>query len=116
MTQQALIVLCIDHLGDATVNDNLHMWVNPDLGSTPDIATASARSIGGFNFSFDRIRPFVGGNDTGNGGRPYAELSFDEFRVGNTFQTVVPFVSDLTQPFNPIAVVSGTNDGDTAAG
>jgi hypothetical protein len=113
LNQQVFIVLRIDHIGDpAATNDNLYMWVNPDLGSTPDIATANARSIGSFNFSFDRLRPFAGGNDTGNN-RPYADLTVDELRVGDTFRSVAPFVSDLTQPFNAVVLVSGT-DTDTS--
>jgi hypothetical protein len=56
-SQLALIVLRIDHKGNNA--DDLYMWVNPPLGSEPTIGSASARSTGGFNFSFDRIRPFV---------------------------------------------------------
>ena len=78
-------------------------------------ATASARSEGAFSFNFDRIRPFAGGNDAGNN-RPYAELALDEIRIGDTFAEVTPHVIDLTQPFNAIQLVNGTNDGDTAAG
>jgi hypothetical protein len=112
MNQQAFIVLRVDHLGDATVNDNVYMWVNPPIGSAPDISTAAARSLGAFNFSFDRVRPFVGAVDTGNN-RPYAELALDELRVGTTFASVAPTVSDLTQPFNAIVLVNGT-DTDTS--
>jgi hypothetical protein len=113
LNQQVFIVLRVDHIGDpAATNDNLYMWVNPDLGSTPDISTANARSIGSFNFSFDRLRPFAGGVDTGNN-RPYAELTVDELRVGTTFRSVAPIVADVTQPFNPIVLVSGT-DTDTS--
>jgi hypothetical protein len=112
MSQQAFIVIRVNHIGDATVNDDLYMWVNPPLGATPDISTASARSVGGFNFSFDRIRPFVGGNDAGNN-RPYAEMGLDEIRVGDTFASVTPTVQDVTQPFNAVVLVSGT-DTDTS--
>jgi hypothetical protein len=112
--QQAFIVLRVDHNISGT-NDSLYMWVNPALGSTPDISTASARSEGAFNFAFDRVRPFVGGADTGNN-RPYAELALDELRIGNTFRSVAPIATDLTAPFNTIVLVSGTNDTDTAAG
>jgi hypothetical protein len=112
MTNQAFIVLRVDHNTSGT-NDSLYMWVNPPLGATPDISTASARSENAFNFSFDRVRPFVGGNDTGNGGRPYAELALDELRVGNTFRSVAPIATDLTAPFNTIVLVTGT-DTDTS--
>lgn len=113
MNQQALIVLRIDHIEGA--NDNMYMWVNPSLGSEPSTNTAAARSIGAFSFSFDRVRPFAGGNDTG-ANRPYAELALDEIRVGDSFASVTPHVQDLTAPFNAVAVVNGTNDADTAAG
>lgn len=116
MNQQAFIVLRIDHIGDAAAaNDNAYMWINPSLGSTPDVSTASARSVGAFNYSFNRIRPFVGAVDTANN-RPYAELNLDEVRVGDTFASVTPHRSDLSQPFNAIQLVNGTNDTDTAAG
>jgi hypothetical protein len=115
MNQQAFIVVRIDHLGTAAGNDDVaYMWVNPPLGATPDISTANARAVGGAvaNFSFDRIRPFVGGNDAG-ANRPYAELALDEVRVGTTFASVAPAVADVTQPFNPIVLVTGT-DTDTS--
>jgi len=112
-SQQAFIVVRVDHLGDATVNDNIYMWVDPSLGSTPNISTAAARSEGAYNFSFDRLRPFVGAVDTGNGGRPYAELALDELRVGTTFASVAPTAADVTQAFNPIVLVTGT-DTDTS--
>jgi hypothetical protein len=113
MNQQAFIVLRIDHIEGT--NDNIYMWINPRLSGTPSIATANARSIGAFSFSFDRIRPFVGAVDTANN-RPYADIAFDEFRVGNTFASVAPFEIDVTQPFNAVLLVNGTNDTDTAAG
>jgi hypothetical protein len=113
MNQQAFIVLRIEHVADG--NDNLHMWVNPRLGTEPSLASANARSIGAFNFNFDRIRPFVGAVDTGNN-RPYAEIALDEFRIGGSFAAVTPFDSDVTAAFNPVQLVNGTNDGDTAAG
>jgi len=113
MNQQAFIVVRIDHLGTAAgADDAAYMWVNPPLGATPDVSTANARSVGAFNYSFDRIRPFVGGADTGNN-RPYGELALDEVRVGNTFASVTPFVTDVTQPFNTIVLVNGT-DTDTS--
>jgi subtilisin-like proprotein convertase family protein len=116
MNQQAFIVIRIDHAPGAATNlDNLYMWVNPALGSEPSTATASASSIGRFNFAIDRVRPFAGGNDAGNN-RPYAELALDELRVGSSFAEVAPSVLDLTQPFNAIQLVNGTNDGDTAGG
>jgi subtilisin-like proprotein convertase family protein len=113
MHQQAFIVIRVDHIEGA--NDNLYMWVNPPLGVEPDPATASARSEGAFSFSFDRVRPFAGGADTGNN-RPYSELALDEIRVGDSFEEVTPFESDLTNPINAIALVNGTNDGDANAG
>lgn len=111
MNVQSFIVLRIDHNTSGT-NDSLYMWVNPPLGATPDISTASARSEGAFNFAFDRVRPFAGGNDTGNN-RPYADLALDELRVGNTFRSVAPIATDLTAPFNTIVLVNGT-DTDTS--
>jgi subtilisin-like proprotein convertase family protein len=118
MDQQAFIVVRVDHLGTAGGNDDAaYMWVNPPLGSTPDISTANARAVGGTvaNFSFDRVRPFVGAVDPGNN-RPYAELALDELRIGTTFASVAPTVADITQPFNPVDLVTGTDtDNSTNA-
>jgi hypothetical protein len=111
-SQQAFIVLRINHDTSGT-NDSLYMWVNPPLGSTPDISTASARSENAYNYAIDRVRPFAGGNDTGNGGRPYGELALDELRVGSTFRSVAPIATDLTSPLNTIVLVTGT-DTDTS--
>jgi hypothetical protein len=110
-SQLALIVLRIDHKGNNA--DDLHMWVNPPLGTEPSIATASARSTGAFNFSFDRIRPFVGALDSGNS-RPAADFTFDEVRVGTSFASVTPYTErlDVTQPGNAVTLVNGTDAGN----
>ncbi len=83
----SLIVVRIDHKAGM---DDAYLFVNPPLGVEPSIASAAAKSTNTFNFAFNRIRPFAGGNDTANS-RPYAELDFDEIRVGNTFSSVTPY-------------------------
>jgi hypothetical protein len=83
----SLIVVRIDHKPG---NDDAYLFVNPTLGREPLPSEAAAQSIGAFDFSFNRVRPFVGANDAANG-RPYAELLADEIRVGGTYASVTPF-------------------------
>ena len=94
-------------LGGENGNDDYYFWMNPNLDETPadedatgkyvasDIValanglgvnpfTTSAGGVGG-ELSFQRIRLFARANDT--------QLVFDEFRVGETFADVAPFVS-----------------------
>ncbi len=89
-SELSFVLVRIDHLGDATVNDNAYMWIDPNLNVEPDIGTADAFS-GGFDYVINRVRPFAGGYDTGNGGRPNAVLDIDELRLGETFADVTPF-------------------------
>jgi hypothetical protein len=109
-SQTALIVLKVEK--NATSLDNLYMWVNPPLGAEPSIDTAAARSTNAFNFSFDRIRPFVGALDAANS-RPAADLTIDEFRVGTSYASVTPYTvrSEVTLPSNATVVVNGTDTG-----
>jgi hypothetical protein len=93
----AWAVLRIDHLGDATVQDNAYLWLNPDpLGAEPLIVNADAQVIGAFDYSnLDFIRPFVGNTA---GGRPFGVLVFDELRIGGDWaaMSAVPEPSVLT--------------------
>lgn len=92
----SLVVVRIDHKPG---NDDAYLFINPVLDSEPQPAQAAAQSLGAFDFSFNRIRPFVGANDAANG-RPYAELLTDEIRIGNTFASVTPFQPSGTNAAN----------------
>jgi MYXO-CTERM domain-containing protein len=82
--QPSFIVVRIDHLAG---NDNAYLFVNPVLGVEPNIATANATSIGSFDYSFNRIRPFAGNTTTAG---VFAEIQLDEIRVGETYADVAP--------------------------
>ncbi|MBI4657794.1 MAG: hypothetical protein HY735_02905, partial [Verrucomicrobia bacterium] len=71
-------------------NDDAYLWVNPALDSEPSTASAAARSIGRFDYSFNRIRPFAG-NPQANNSRPHAEMLYDELRVGVNYSSVAPY-------------------------
>ena len=86
--QITLAVLRIDHKAG---NDDAYLFLNPTLGIEPSLSSAAAFSTNAFDFSFDNVRPFAGGVDTGNR-RPYAELVVDEIRFGTTYADVTPFV------------------------
>jgi hypothetical protein len=88
VSELALVVLRVDHNGNNA--DNLHMWLNPPLGTEPNTNSAAASSTGSYNFSFDRIRPFVGALDAANA-RPAADFEFDEIRVGGSWDSITPF-------------------------
>ncbi|HET7625246.1 MAG TPA: hypothetical protein VFM25_08270, partial [Verrucomicrobiae bacterium] len=89
-SQTNFIVVRIDHTaGDA--NDSAYLFVNPNLAGEPSLNQADANSIGGFDFSFDRLRVFAGGNASAS--QPYAELVLDEYRLGQTFADVTPHIT-----------------------
>lgn len=82
-----LIVVRIDHVAGAA-NDNAYLFVNPSLGAEPSLSDAETNSLGAFDYSFDRLRIFAGGNSSA--AQPYAELVVDEYRLGETFADVTP--------------------------
>ncbi|MDQ6631345.1 MAG: hypothetical protein M3Y82_06260 [Verrucomicrobiota bacterium] len=100
-----LIVVRIDHIA-GTNFDNAYLFVNPLLGSEPTLSQADTNSLGAFDFSFNRIRPFAGGDRSTSAGSPYAELVLDEIRIGTTYADVAPFVS---APVLGTPSVNGTN-------
>jgi hypothetical protein len=114
-----LIVVRIDHILGG--NDNAYLFVNPPLGAEPSFASANTNSIGAWDFSFNRIRPFAGGFNV-NAQQPYAELVLDEIRIGETFADVTPFIPRLRFAISGADVVfswSGTFNlqaADEAAG
>jgi hypothetical protein len=84
-------VLRIEHVGDATVADNMWLWLNPDpLGGEPLTANAAVTILSGDTNSrdisnVDYIRPFLGAaQNVGNAAtsRPAAVMLIDEIRLG----------------------------------
>lgn len=107
--QTNLIVVRIDHIASAF--DNAYLFVNPPLGSEPDVALADTDSIGQFDFSINRLRPFAGGRKDLTS-EPYAEIVMDEIRIGETFADVAPFLPSLQiarSGNNVVLTWSGTN-------
>ncbi|MDB6124104.1 MAG: hypothetical protein JWQ71_3097 [Pedosphaera sp.] len=92
-SQTNLIVVRIDH--NVGANDDAYLFVNPPLGSQPGIGLANASSLSSFDFSFNRIRPFAGGDQSANQ-QPFAELILDEIRIGETYEDVTPFIPKLS--------------------
>ncbi|MDP0498840.1 MAG: hypothetical protein Q7P63_01960 [Verrucomicrobiota bacterium JB022] len=99
-SEQAFIVVRIDHVGDATVADNLYIWVNPDLSMGESLANADITKVAIMDgekpidfTNLNWISPFVGNaSTTGTGAlqRPHAEMLLDELRVGRTWASVTP--------------------------
>ena len=76
----------------AAANDDLYLWVNPNLSAgEPAIGTAAASSVGLWNMAFDRISIRGGTLNTGNIGEAY----YDELRIGTTFADVSPGICAL---------------------
>jgi hypothetical protein len=108
--QQSFVVVRIDHVGDATVQDNAWIWINPSLDQQPDTAMADASLPGTLgtsaDFSFNRIRAFAG-NTTAAG--PFATFALDEMRFGTTYSDVAPIASDVDADFNNDMAVNGND-------
>lgn len=85
------VVVRIEHVAGAA-NDNAYLFVNPPLATEPVLASAGAVSTNSFDFSFDRLRVFAGGQSSA--AQPYAELVLDEYRLGETFADVAPIASN----------------------
>jgi hypothetical protein len=84
-------VLRIEHVGDATVADNMWLWLNPDpLGGEPLTANADVTILSGDANSrdisnIDYIRPFLGAAQNATNAatsRPAAVMLIDEIRLG----------------------------------
>jgi hypothetical protein len=110
-SQTNLIVVRVDHITGAAL-DNAHLFVNPPLGIEPSINDAATNTIGQFDFTFNRIRPFAGGDRSLSVGTPYAEVILDEIRIGETFADVTPFnpaLQIMRNGSNVVLTWSGTN-------
>jgi hypothetical protein len=113
------VVVRIDHVVGGS--DNAYLFVNPTLGVEPATSSAGAVWAGSFDFSFDRLRMFAGGQ--ASAAQPYAELVVDEYRLGESYADVTPYegappVAGLQitniQASGVTVVVSGS--GGTAGG
>ncbi len=97
------VVVRIDHVSGGS--DSAWLFVNPNLAVEPSTNAASAQSLGGFDFSFDRVRVFVGGSNTL--AQPYAEMVLDEYRVGETYADVTPYNNSTPPaPMGPIIITN----------
>ncbi len=88
-SQLSFVVIRVDHLAG---NDQTYMFLNPNLDAEPGTTAAAAMTLGEFDHSFNRVRPFYGGDDAANS-RPYAQYALDEIRIGGSYAAVTPFTS-----------------------
>jgi hypothetical protein len=96
-----LLILGVEHVSGGL--DNSYLWVNPSDLTTDlslNLSTATTNVLNTYDYSFDRLRVFVGGN--ANAVNRYGELWLDEYRVGSTYLDVVPLV-----PEPAVAVLGG---------
>lgn len=84
--QTNFVVVRIAHVSGG--NDSAWLFVNPLLASEPSTNSPGAVWLGSFDFSFDRLRVFAGGENGVT--QPYAEMVLDEYRVGETYADVAP--------------------------
>jgi hypothetical protein len=96
------VVVRIDHKSGAL--DNAWLFVNPGLAAEPAANAASTNSLGGFDFTFDRLRMFAGG--TNSTSQPYAEMVVDEYRVGETYADVAPYTSPVSPTNGPLVITN----------
>jgi hypothetical protein len=97
------VVVRIDHRSGAL--DNAWLFVNPSLDAEPSTGAAHAGSLGGFDFSFDRLRVFAGGQNST--AQPYAEMIVDEYRVGETYADVAPHTNSAPpEPAGPLVITN----------
>lgn len=80
--------------------DTMHVWLNPDLDSEPTLGTADIVLTANFlyvgnnaSFTFDQIS-LTGRLDNNGSSNPEDFFYFDEFRLGNTYDDVTPFVPE----------------------
>ncbi|MEY4388054.1 MAG: hypothetical protein RLY20_3337 [Verrucomicrobiota bacterium] len=95
------VVVRIDHIAGAA-NDNAWLFVNPPLTIEPSTNAASTNSLGAFDYSFDTLRIFAGGQSSAS--QPYAEIIVDEYRIGDTFADVAPY-SPVVPPAPPAPLI-----------
>jgi hypothetical protein len=77
----------------ANANDDLYLWVNPNLSlGEPAIGTANVSSLGLWNLAFGIVSTRAGTTSGGTHGSAY----YDEIRIGNTFSDVIPEPASMT--------------------
>lgn len=89
------VVVRIDHTMGAA-NDNAYLFINPVLNVEPAASSAGANSTNGFDFSFNQLRVFAGGQSSA--AQPYAEIVVDEYRIGESYSEVTPFTVSNPPP------------------
>ena len=89
------VVVRIEHVAGAA-NDNAYLFVNPALNTEPAVSSAGASSLNGFDFSFNQLRVFAGGQSSA--AQPYAEIVVDEYRLGESYADVAPFTVSNPPP------------------
>ncbi len=107
-SQTNFIVVRVDHVA-GSANDNAYLFVNPTLGVEPSLAQADTNTLGGFDFSFDRLRVFVGGN--ASAAQPYAEMVIDEYRIGESYLDVTPYVNGPPPPASGLVITNAQQSG-----
>jgi hypothetical protein len=119
--QTNFVVVRVDHVTGA--NDNAWLFANPSLDAEPSTNSAATNTLGAFDFSFDRVRIFAGGQSSAT--QPYAEIIVDEYRIGETFADVAPYSTMTTnatgllitnvQVMNGNLILSGRGGDPSAA-
>ena len=108
-SQTNFIVVRVDHVA-GSANDNAYLFVNPTLGVEPSLAAANTNSLGAFDYSFDRVRIFAGGN--ASAAQPYAEMIVDEYRIGESYADVTPYVNGPPPPVSGLIITNAQLSGE----
>jgi len=116
ITNQSLVVLRFDFLtNDVTAgiytNDNIHLWINPQLGVEPSTNSVATNGIAnGHDLSFNRLRFFAGAV---NGTQAAAEWYCDEIRIGDTYADVTPYTPGGGGPSTVRTNITSSVSGST---
>lgn len=97
------LVVRIDHGAGGWLGDRLRVWIDPDL---------SAEEANDAPITFDwttrddplHVQPAILSLEANNGNalRPHAELNFDEFRIGGSWETVTPHTGGASWAGRPV--------------
>ncbi len=115
--ETALVVIRIDHGGGGSRTDRFRVWINPVLATEaannlPMLFDWTVRNDP-HHIAPDWIGLVVG---DGSGNRPHAEVIFDEFRLGPTWESVTPHTGgDFTGAY-PLLAKNEIHTGDRYLG
>jgi hypothetical protein len=98
------VVVRVDHVLGG--NDVAYLFVNPDAKrGAVDISAAGAVSSNSFDFSFDRLRVFAGGQSSADAA-VCRDWWWTSIVIGESYADVTPYVSGPQQPIAGLVITN----------